>query len=111
LPAITLWLDTPQIFENVWVENIKGKAHNFITFKSWTQFFKLVEGKQIPQKTYNDIFVENVDIECETCFNCDVDKSICKIWNIRFSNMDVTKINTYSKENYESFLLANVKFK
>lgn len=108
---IKVRLDTPQIFENVWVENIKGKAHNFITFKSWTQFFKLVEGKQIPQKTYNDIFVENVDIECETCFNCDVDKSICQIWNISFSNMDVTKINTYSKENYESFLLANVKFK
>ena len=108
---IKVRLDTPQIFENVKVEDIVGRAYYFVTFKSWSQFFKLTEGGEIPQKSFKDIVVDGVDIECETCFNCDTDKAICDIWNMRFSNMAVTKINTSGKENYESFLLANVKFK
>lgn len=108
---IKVRLDTPQIFENVKIEDVVGRAYYFVTFKSWSQFFKLTEGANIPQKSFKDIVVDGVDVECETCFNCDVDKNFCDICNMSFTNMDITKTNTSSKENYEDFLLVNVKLK
>lgn len=47
-----LWLkmrpDTPQLYEYILVENIKGQAHSFIYVKPWTQFFDLKGRSEVP---------------------------------------------------------------
>ncbi len=47
-----LWLkmrpDTPQMYEYVTVENVKGQAHSMIYAKPWTQFFDLKGRADVP---------------------------------------------------------------
>lgn len=107
---IKIRLDTPQIFEKICVENIEGKSYNFLTFKSWDQFFKMEQGYELPKKTVQDIYVSNINVECDTCFNCDFDETICRTENIYFSNLNVIKTNQQTRENYKHFHLNNVIF-
>ncbi|MCD8185714.1 MAG: glycosyl hydrolase family 28 protein, partial [Rikenellaceae bacterium] len=68
-----LWLkmrtDTPQNYQYILVEDIKGKAGHFLFIKPWSQFFDL-KGAEVPPKSYSShVTMRNIDFECESLFS------------------------------------------
>ena len=68
-----LWLkmrpDTPQTYEYVTVEDIKGKAINCLYIQPWTQFFDLKGEDKMPKSFARHITLRNVDLDCDIFFN------------------------------------------
>lgn len=61
--------DTPQHYEYLTVDNIKGNVKTFIYVKGWNQFFDL-KGEEKPKKGLaNNITIKNIDLSCETAFS------------------------------------------
>lgn len=68
-----LWLkmrpDTPQRYEYVTVENIRGSATNVLVVRPWTQFFKPGDREDMPLSVCDHITIRNIDMDCKTLFN------------------------------------------
>lgn len=68
-----LWMklrpDTPQRYEHVLVENISGKAANFLNINPWSQFFDLQGRKDLPRSVCEHVVIRNCRFECDTFFN------------------------------------------
>ena len=56
--------DTPQIFENVLVENICGDVDTVLHIKTWTQFFDPGDAVTLPGSLINNIALRNLDLSC-----------------------------------------------
>ncbi len=72
-----LWLkmrpDTPQHYEYITVEDVKGTCGSFLVVRPWTQFYNLEDRPDMPLSTGNNITIRNIDVECKNFF--DVGKS------------------------------------
>lgn len=87
-----LWLkmrtDTPQNYEYITVEDIKGNVNSFLYIKPWTQFFDLKGVKEKPFSCSSYVTMRNIDIECNVFF--DVKKSNqYKLSNFTFENLNI----------------------
>ncbi len=62
-----LWLkmrpDTPQHYEKIRVENVKGSCRSFLVVRPWTQFFAPGDRPDMPLSRCNDITFRNIDVE------------------------------------------------
>ncbi|MCQ2255596.1 MAG: exopolygalacturonase, partial [Bacteroidaceae bacterium] len=106
--------DTPQHYEQLLVEDVKGTAGSFLVTLPWTQFFKPEEREDMPLSRVNNIVFRNVDVECKTFFNvkqsekyalADFTFENCKVketdkeqsWhpeyveNMKYSNLEISK--------------------
>lgn len=74
-----LWLkmrpDTPQLYENITVEDIKGNARNLIYIKPWTQFFDLKGTTERPHSFSRNIALRRIALRCDTAFNVEASPS------------------------------------
>lgn len=110
-----LWLkmrpDTPQQYEHILVEDIKGNARNFIYIAPWTQFYDLKDRKDMPISYSSNITMRNIDLECETFFA--VQKSTqYRLSNFCFENLEISaKKGNIDKSVVDSFTLNNVNIK
>lgn len=68
-----LWLkmrpDTPQLYENITVEEISGNARTMLYIRPWTQFFDLKGHTEIPISYARGIVLRCIDLDCETLFD------------------------------------------
>ncbi|MBQ9508598.1 MAG: hypothetical protein IJR53_04150, partial [Bacteroidales bacterium] len=68
-----LWLkmrpDTPQLYEYITVEDIKGPVKNFILVAPWTQFYDLKGRKDSPMSYSDHITMRRCDVDCDVFFN------------------------------------------
>lgn len=80
--------DTPQHYEYVTVENIRGNVKTFLYVKGWNQFFDL-KGQERPRKGLaNNITLKNIDISCETAFS--IEKSdLYELKDFTFENLNI----------------------
>ncbi|SHE47759.1 rhamnogalacturonidase [Chryseobacterium takakiae] len=80
--------DTPQHYEYVTVENIRGNVKTFLYIKGWNQFFDL-KGEERPRKGLaNNITLKNIDISCETAFS--IEKSdLYELKDFTFENLNI----------------------
>ncbi|WP_374459705.1 glycoside hydrolase family 28 protein [Chryseobacterium taeanense] len=80
--------DTPQHYEYVTVENIKGNVKTFLYVKGWNQFFDL-KGEEMPRKGLaNNIVLKNINISCETAFS--IEKSdLFDLKDFTFENLKI----------------------
>lgn len=109
-----LWLkmrpDTPQKYEYILVEDIKGSGiTNFVYIQPWTQFFDL-KGHPGPIMSYgNNITMRNIDLDCETVFNVGTSEQY-KLSDFTFENLNLraSKRPEIKKELIENFTLKNV---
>ncbi len=65
-----LWLkmrpDTPQHYEYVLVDDVKGRCGSFLVVRPWTQFYNKLEREDMPTSVCNNIEIKDVDVECRT---------------------------------------------
>lgn len=111
-----LWLkmrpDTPQEYEYILVENVKGNIDNFLNINPWTQFFDLKGRKDIPLSYAHDIKLLNCECCCDKYFNVKPDYSQYKLSNFTFENINIkAKDVCFDKEAIENVNIINVNLK
>ncbi len=80
--------DTPQHYEYITLDNIKGNVKTFLYVKGWNQFFDL-KGEERPRTGLaNNVVLKNIDISCETAFS--VEKSeLYDLKDFTFENLNI----------------------
>lgn len=108
-----LWLkfrpDTPQHYEYISVEGVKGKIRNFININPWTQFFDLKDRKDIPLSYGNNITMKNCNCECETFFCVSTNSKQYILSDFNFENLRIKAKNAeFSPEIIKNTTVDNV---
>ncbi|MBS2098098.1 rhamnogalacturonidase [Carboxylicivirga linearis] len=102
-----LWLkmrpDTPQKYEYITVENIKGQAHSMIFVKPWRQFFDLKGREEVPLSYSDHITMKNIELDCEIFFDINITE-YDKLSNFTFEDLAITA----AKADYEKGLIDGV---
>lgn len=80
--------DTPQHYEYITLDNIRGNVKTFLYVKGWSQFFDL-KGEEKPKRSLaNNVVLKNIDISCETAFA--VEKSdLYELQDFTFENLTI----------------------
>ncbi|MGM8363590.1 rhamnogalacturonidase [Flavobacterium sp. ARAG 55.4] len=107
-----LWLkmrpDTPQNYEYITVENIKGHAYSMIYVKPWTQFFDLKGRKEVPISYCDNITLRNIDLKCDVFYDMKITDHD-KLTNFTFENLKVdAKNDAIDKSIIKGLTLKNV---
>ena len=108
--ARVLWLkmrpDTPQHYEFVKVDNMKGTCGSFIVIRAWTQFYNLKSRDDMPLSRCHDITISNIDMKCDNFFDVGTsDKYILS--DFTFENIMVSDV----KMTFNPKLISNTKTK
>ncbi len=88
-----LWLkmrpDTPQQYEYITIENIKGNTKRFLVVRPWKQFFNPQSRPDMPESFCKHITFKNIDMKCRDFY--DVAKSDkYELCDFTFENVNVT---------------------
>lgn len=87
-----LWLkmrpDTPQRYEYILLENIKGEAETGLAIFAWRQFYDLKDRKDIPLSYGDQITLRNITLKCKTFYGVEKDENV-KLTNFKFENLDI----------------------
>ncbi len=109
-----LWLkmrpDTPQNYEYVLVEDIKGNARNFIYIRPWTQFFDLKGQDEMPKSYSSHVTMRNIELDCENFFNVTASDQY-DLSDFAFEHIKVkaSKEGAIYKEYIKNFSLKDVE--
>lgn len=103
--------DTPQNYEYITIEDMEGRAANFISINPWTQFYDLKDRKDIPLSFASHIEMKNCSFECNTFFDVKKEKAQYKLSEFSFINLDIKadKSNFDSTAIEDIFYIENVK--
>lgn len=87
-----LWLkmrpDTPQNYEYILVEDIKGDAQSFLYVKPWTQFFDMKgQTRKAPSSSMN-VTMRNIALKCDVFFDV-VQSDQYQLSDFTFENLDI----------------------
>ena len=102
--------DTPQNYEYITIEDIKGSVRSMILIKPWTQFFNLKGEKDIIKSAAHNIKMKNIKLTCEIGFNI-VASDQYKLADFTFENIKLETPNAQLKntEAIENLVLNQVK--
>jgi polygalacturonase len=108
-----LWLkmrpDTPQHYEYVLVEDVKGAADNFIFIRPWTQFFDLKGTTEIPMSYANNITMRRIELDCKTFFNVSAsDQYELKDFEFEKLTVNASGNAAVDKDQIKNFTLKSV---
>lgn len=88
-----LWLkmrpDTPQIYEDIVIEDISGSVVNFININPWTQFFDLKDRKDIPLSYARNLTMQNCEISCKYFFFVKPAEDQYRLKDFTFKNLKI----------------------
>ena len=88
-----LWMklrpDTPQHYEYVLVENIKGKTANFLNINPWSQFFDLQGRTDLPISLADHVTLRNCDCTCDVFFAVKGDESQYHLADFTLENLTI----------------------
>lgn len=99
--------DTPQKYEFIRIENIKGNAKRLLHVKPWTQFFNLKGEEKIKFSTASNIVFKNIEMYCETDFEIESSDQY-SLSDFTFEDLKIKTINP-SIENAN--FIKNLKIK
>ncbi len=108
-----LWLkmrpDTPQNYEYILVEDIKGTTNHFLYIRPWTQFFDLKDRKDIPMSYSSNVTMRNIEVECDNFFNVQQSDQY-KLTDFKFENLKIkAKDGSYDKNLINPSIWKNVE--
>jgi polygalacturonase len=109
-----LWLkmrpDTPQRYEYIRVENIKGDAKTGLAVFAWKQFFDLKGRPDVPLSYGDHITLKNIDLTCDIFYGVENDSNV-RLSNFSFENLNIKTLNdTIDKSLIQGISLKNVFF-
>jgi len=81
--------DTPQLYEDITVENCTGKAGKIVEMEAWTQFFDLKDSKTPPKAHIRNVVFRNVNMSCDN-IGILMSNPNDTVENIRFENCQFT---------------------
>ncbi len=68
-----LWLkmrpDTPQLYEQICVDNVSGHCTNFLTVRPWTQFYNLEHRVDMPHTVGKNVTIKGINVDCDNFFD------------------------------------------
>lgn len=89
-----LWLkmrpDTPQLYEYIRVEDVKGNVKNFLNINPWTQFFDLKGREDAPLSYARNVTVKDCIFNCRNYFAVKADDSRYILSDFRLEGLDIT---------------------
>ena len=99
--------DTPQIYENIFIMDVKGYSRALIYIKPWTQYFDLKGRLDKPINIVKNIIIKNIDLECDNFFKVTKSKQykledfILENLNIKclVSGLNLSKISNIKTNN------------
>lgn len=90
-----LWLklrpDTPQVYENILVENVSGRVSSFININPWTQFYDLAERNDIPLSYVSHVTMRKCTCTCDMYYNVKEDESQYILSDITLADNEITQ--------------------
>lgn len=109
-----LWLkmrpDTPQLYEYITVEGIRGKITNFLNINPWTQFYDLKDRPDVPLSVAEHIVMRDCDCECDNYFKVQKQEDQYRLMDFSFENLHiVAKNNGFSEELIDNVKVKNVQ--
>lgn len=107
-----LWLkmrpDTPQKYEYITVENIRGQARSMIYIKPWTQFFDLKGRQDVPISYSDNIVMRNIELKCDIFFDVAITE-YDNLSNFTLEDLTVDAVNSsFSRDLVSGMTLKNV---
>ena len=90
--------DTPQHYEYIGVEDIRGEVTNFIQIRPWKQFFNLGDRKDIPLSYADHIAMRRCQVRCKIQWHVQPDPSQYVLSSFTFADLDVTAEKVGSTE-------------
>ncbi len=101
--------DTPQKYEFMTIENIKGQAQNLIYIKPWTQFYDLKGRKDTPLSYGENIKFKNIELSCKIFFNVVITEHD-RLSNFIFENLNIKATDSrFDKSMIQGTMIKNVK--
>lgn len=97
--------DTPQHYEYITLENIKGNVKTFLYVKGWNQFFDLKGEKAPERRLANNIVLKNIDIDCETAFSVEASD----LYELKDFTFEKLKIRALKPEEQNLNAIKNLK--
>ncbi|MFH6998685.1 glycoside hydrolase family 28 protein [Flavobacterium sp. FlaQc-57] len=105
-----LWLkmrpDTPQKYEYIRVENIKGEATTCLAIFAWKQFFDLKGRSDIPLSYGDHITLRNIELKCDTFYGVEKDPNV-RLSNFTFENLKIETV----KSKIDKSIISGTTFK
>jgi polygalacturonase len=110
-----LWLkmrpDTPQLYEYITVEDVRGTIKSFININPWTQFYDLKDRSDIPSSAARCVTMRNCECDCDICYDINVTENNCQLSDFVFENLEITAKKEGSCDDcIKSLTINNVKF-
>ncbi|WP_270461400.1 glycoside hydrolase family 28 protein [Bacteroides intestinalis] len=106
-----LWLkmrpDTPQNYEYITVEDVKGSAQNFLLVRPWTQFFDMKGQTESPLSYSSNITMRNINLKCHNFLNV----SDSKQYNLSKFTFENINVETTKKASIELDYIKDLKLK
>lgn len=107
-----LWLkmrpDTPQNYEYISIEDIKGDAESFLYIRPWTQFFDMKGQSEVPFSTSSHIAMRNIDLKCKSVFDIRQSDQY-QLSDFTFENLNIKATKNLNVPDYiENLKMKNV---
>ena len=108
-----LWMklrpDTPQHYEYIQVENIVGKAANFLNINPWSQFFDLQGRTDLPLSRCEHVEIRNCHFTCDTFFNVKADEAHYHLSDFSLQDLTVQAADiTVDRNTIENLQTENI---
>lgn len=95
-----LWLkmrpDTPQRYEYITVEDVRGRICSFININPWTQFYDLKDRKDIPLSYAEHIVMRKCECECDIYYNVMENDNQYRLSDIKLEDNNITETGRYT---------------
>ena len=110
-----LWMklrpDTPQHYEYVSIENITGKAANFLNINPWSQFFDLQGRTDLPLSRCEHVTIRSCRFDCDTFFNVKADPAHYRLSDFEFDSLEIrTASSEIDLQSIEDLKLGDIAF-
>ena len=101
--------DTPQRYEYITVDNVKGRVKGFLDFTRWRQFFDLQGREDIPKSYCEHIVMKNCEVECNSFIGgqpCDEEYHLT---DFKFENLKIKTLKAeWNHELFKQYEMNNV---
>ena len=101
--------DTPQRYEYITVDDVKGSCAGLFNVNRWTQFFDLQGREDIPMSYGEHIAFRNISLKCRFFIGGQADENQYRVSDVLMENVRVqTDHGQYDKKLINGLMLKNV---